>query len=45
VIRYHQEGFQFFQSVTELGLMRLGAEQILDRLGLYRSSSNQGALY
>jgi len=45
VIRYHHEGFQFFQSVTELGLMRLGAEQILDRLGLYRSSSNQGALY
>lgn len=45
VLRYHREGFQFFQSVTELGLMRLGAERILEPLGLYRSPSNQGALY
>lgn len=45
VERYHREGFQFFQSVTELGLMRLGAERILEPLGLYRSPSNQGALY
>ena len=45
VERYHREGFQFFQSVTELGLMRLGAERILGPLGLYRSPSNQGALY
>ena len=45
VLRYHKEGFQFFQSVTELGLMRLGAEQVLQPLGIYRSPSNQGALY
>jgi len=45
VLRFHKEGFQFFQSVTELGLMRLGAEQVLQPLGIYRSPSNQGALY
>jgi len=45
VLRFHKEGFQFFQSVTELGLMRLGAEQVLQPLGMYRSPSNQGALY
>jgi 2-keto-3-deoxy-L-rhamnonate aldolase RhmA len=45
LLRYHHEGFQFFQSVTELGLMRLGAEQILQPLDIYRSPSNQGALY
>ena len=45
VSRYHKEGFQFFQSVTELGLMRLGAEQILRPLGIHPSASNEGALY
>jgi 2-keto-3-deoxy-L-rhamnonate aldolase RhmA len=45
VLRYHREGFQFFQSVTELGLMRLGAEQILQPLGIHKAPSNQGALY
>jgi 2-keto-3-deoxy-L-rhamnonate aldolase RhmA len=45
VVRYHREGFQFFQSVTELGLMRLGAEQILQPLGIHNAPANQGALY
>lgn len=45
VQQYHKEGFQFFQSVTELGLMRLGAEQILRPLNLGGDRSNQGALY
>jgi 2-keto-3-deoxy-L-rhamnonate aldolase RhmA len=45
VSRYYKEGFQFFQSVTELGLMRLGAEQILRPLGIHSSASNEGALY
>lgn len=45
VIRYRNEGFQFFQSVTELGLMRLGAEQLLRPLGIDGGSSHQGALY
>ena len=45
VIRYHREGFQFFQSVTELGLMRLGAEQVLQPLGISRDLSNERAVY
>jgi len=45
VLRYRQQGFQFFQSVTELGLMRLGAEQVLGPLGLSKDLSQQGALY
>jgi 2-keto-3-deoxy-L-rhamnonate aldolase RhmA len=45
ILRYHRQGFQFFQSVTELGLMRLGAEQILSPLGIDRSSSDKSILY
>jgi 2-keto-3-deoxy-L-rhamnonate aldolase RhmA len=43
--RYHAQGFQFFQSVTELGLMRLGAETVLGPLGLTQSSLDKRALY
>ena len=43
--RFHREGFQFFQSVTELGLMRLGAERILQPLGVDRMKSDKGILY
>lgn len=45
VDRYRQEGFQVFQSVTELGLMRLGAEQILEPLGLRMSAADKSILY
>jgi 2-keto-3-deoxy-L-rhamnonate aldolase RhmA len=45
VLRYHKEGFQFFQSITELGLMRLGAEQVLRPLGIDKEPSNEGAQY
>jgi 2-keto-3-deoxy-L-rhamnonate aldolase RhmA len=45
VLRYYKEGFQFFQSVTELGLMRLGAERILHPLGIEVSQANKDALY
>ena len=45
VLRYHREGFQFFQSVNELGLMRLGAERILQPLGIDRSSFRKNVLY
>ena len=45
ILRYHRDGFQFFQSVTELDLMRLGAEQLLRPLGIHRSSSNKSILY
>lgn len=33
VIAFQKQGFQFFQSVTDLGLMSLGAKQILEPLG------------
>jgi 2-keto-3-deoxy-L-rhamnonate aldolase RhmA len=45
VLRYHREGFQFFQSRSELGLMQLGAEQILQPLGLGRSAAGKSILY
>ena len=45
ILRYHSDGFQFFQSVTELGLMRLGAEQVLRPLGIDPSSSDKSILY
>ena len=45
VFRYHQQGFQVFQSVTELGLMRLGAKQILQPLGINPSSTDENILY
>jgi 2-keto-3-deoxy-L-rhamnonate aldolase RhmA len=45
VRRYHDEGFQFFQSVTELGLMRLGAERILHPLGIDPSQADKSILY
>ena len=45
VLRFHKEGFQFFQSVTELGLMRLGAREILQPLGIDLSQGNKKALY
>lgn len=45
VQRFHREGFQFFQSVTELGLMRLGAKQILEPLGIDVSKADNNILY
>ena len=31
---HREKGFQFFQALTELGLMRLGAREILEPLGI-----------
>jgi 2-keto-3-deoxy-L-rhamnonate aldolase RhmA len=45
VQRFHREGFQFFQSVTELGLMRLGAKHILEPLGIDVSQADKKVLY
>lgn len=45
VLRYRQQGFQVFQSVTELGLMRLGSTQILQPLGIHPSSADKNLLY
>jgi 2-keto-3-deoxy-L-rhamnonate aldolase RhmA len=45
VLAYREQGFQLFQSVTEIGLMQMGARQILGKLGIDGSSSVGGALY
>jgi 2-keto-3-deoxy-L-rhamnonate aldolase RhmA len=45
VLRYRQQGFQFFQSVTEMGLMELGAEAILRPLGIKRPTPGRDMLY
>lgn len=45
VQRYHKQGFQFLQTTTELGLMRLGAKQILGPLNIQGNPAGQGALY
>lgn len=45
VQRFHREGFQFFQSVTDLGLMRLGAKQILQPLGIDVSQADRNVRF
>jgi 2-keto-3-deoxy-L-rhamnonate aldolase RhmA len=45
VVRFRQQGFQFFQSVTEIGLMELGAEAILKPLGIERPRPVKKMLY
>lgn len=45
VQRFYREGFQFFQSVTDLGLMRLGARQILQPLGIDVSQADRNVLF
>jgi 2-keto-3-deoxy-L-rhamnonate aldolase RhmA len=45
VVRLRQQGFQFFQSVTEIGLMELGAEAILKPLGIERPRPAKKMLY
>jgi 2-keto-3-deoxy-L-rhamnonate aldolase RhmA len=45
VVRYRQQGFQFFQSVTEMGLMELGAEALLKPLGINRPIPTKKMLY
>lgn len=42
---YRQQGFQFFQSVTELGLMEIGAAEILRPLGIVPSLRDKSILY
>jgi 2-keto-3-deoxy-L-rhamnonate aldolase RhmA len=43
--QFREQGFQFFQSVTELGLMTLGAAQLLDPLGITGAPASGRALY
>jgi len=45
VLRYHRQGFQVFQSVTDLELMKLGAKQILQPIGINPSSADKDILY
>jgi 2-keto-3-deoxy-L-rhamnonate aldolase RhmA len=45
VRRFHAEGFQFFQSVTELGLMKLGAKALLEPLGIQDKPRDQSTFY
>ena len=45
VVRFRQQGFQFFQSVTELGLMSLGAQQLLEPLQIHARPREQSTFY
>jgi len=45
VRRFQQQGFQFFQSVTELGLMKLGAKALLKPLGIKDKPQEQTTFY
>jgi 2-keto-3-deoxy-L-rhamnonate aldolase RhmA len=45
VLQYREQGFQFFQSVSELGLLRLGAERILKPLGITGLPPEKRSLY
>jgi 2-keto-3-deoxy-L-rhamnonate aldolase RhmA len=45
VNQFHAEGFQFFQSVTELGLMKLGAKALLEPLGIKGKPRDQSTFY
>jgi 2-keto-3-deoxy-L-rhamnonate aldolase RhmA len=45
VERFHARGFQFFQSVTELGLMKLGAKALLEPLGIKEKPREQSTFY
>lgn len=45
VVRFREQGFRFFQTVTEQGLMTLGAEQVLGPLGVTGVPPSERALY
>jgi 2-keto-3-deoxy-L-rhamnonate aldolase RhmA len=45
VDRYREQGFQFFQCMTELGLLRLGAKQLLEPMGIKEPPREQRAMY
>jgi 2-keto-3-deoxy-L-rhamnonate aldolase RhmA len=45
VERFHAQGFQFLQSVTELGLMKLGAKVLLGPLGIKENLSENSTFY
>ena len=45
VQEYMEQGFLFFQTATELGLLTAGANQLLEPLGLAAGRPRPGALY
>lgn len=45
VINFHAQGFQFFQTVTELGLMKIGAKVLLEPLGIKEKPREQSTFY
>jgi 2-keto-3-deoxy-L-rhamnonate aldolase RhmA len=45
VREFQKDGFQFFQCMTELGLMSLGARQLLDPLGVKARTAERKAIY
>lgn len=45
VKRFYAQGFQFFQSLTELGLIRLGARALLEPLGINEKPREQSTFY
>jgi len=45
VERFKAQGFQFFQSVTELGLMQIGARNLLEPLGIKEKPKLQTTFY
>ncbi|SDF72745.1 HpcH/HpaI aldolase family protein [Terriglobus roseus] len=45
VRRFGEQGFQFFQSLTELGLMKLGAKALLEPLGIKDKPQEQTTFY
>lgn len=42
---FYAQGFQFFQSVTELGLIKLGAMALLEPLGINEKPREQSTFY
>ncbi|MBS1801200.1 MAG: aldolase [Acidobacteria bacterium] len=45
VKQFRAEGFQFFQSMTELGLIKLGAKALLEPLGIKDKPQEQSTFY
>jgi 2-keto-3-deoxy-L-rhamnonate aldolase RhmA len=45
IIRFRKQGFTFFQSLTELGLMKIGAQQLLEPLGIQTEARQKSTFY
>lgn len=45
IIRFQKQGFLFFQSLTELGLMKIGAQRLLAPLGIDMGGRAQATFY